>query len=283
MADAVETIRPIGFRAWTGRARMMASEHAHGDVEINFSPMVTLRYLLGGVTASIPPGRLGVFWGAVPHRLIEGHRSNDDAMGYWVTVPLQLLLGWSLPDTFTRDLLAGKMLIDRASPAADALQLTQWAADLTADSPTTRQRTAALEVEARLRRMAIDHGWTTPVQRPGRHLADHDADDPAQRMARFIAERYADDISIDDIAGHVSLHPRYAMTLFRRRMGSTLAEHLTRQRVAHAQRLLVTTDRPVLDIGFDAGFGSVSRYYAAFKRLTGRSPRAYRVAVRPRP
>ncbi len=281
-ADAVVAEGPFGFRAWCRRGvNRMAAAHSHGDVEINFSPAGEFRYLLGGEQVSIPPGRLGLFWGAVPHRFLD-LVGDAQAMCYWVTVPLHLLLGWSLPDAFARDLLAGRMVVDRQAAPADELQLTAWASDLARDAPAARRRTAALEVEARLRRLALDHGWSSSARarRTGPDARRTDGDDPAHRMARFIADRYADPITVADIADHVRLNPNYAMTLFRARMGTTLTDHLTRQRVAHAQRLLLTTDRTILDIGFTAGFGSVSRYYAAFKRITRRSPRAYRQAVR---
>ncbi|CAA9276906.1 MAG: hypothetical protein AVDCRST_MAG93-2941, partial [uncultured Chloroflexia bacterium] len=51
---------------------------------------------------------------------------------------------------------------------------------------------------------------------------------------------------------------------------------------AHAQRLLVTGDASVLDIAFDSGFESTSRFYAAFKQACGCSPGAYRAALHDR-
>jgi transcriptional regulator GlxA family with amidase domain len=55
-----------------------------------------------------------------------------------------------------------------------------------------------------------------------------------------------------------------------------ILDYLTQYRVAHAQRLLVTTDLPVLEIALACGFNSLSRFYAAFKKICGRSPRTYR-------
>ncbi|MER3484247.1 MAG: hypothetical protein C4332_14975 [Meiothermus sp.] len=49
-------------------------------------------------------------------------------------------------------------------------------------------------------------------------------------------------------------------------------EYLTQHRLAHAQRLLATTDQPVLEIAFEAGFGSSSRFYAVFEEKVGSHP-----------
>ena len=45
--------------------------------------------------------------------------------------------------------------------------------------------------------------------------------------------------------------------------------------MAHARRLLVTTDAKVLDIAMRAGFGSVSQFYNVFSQVTGQTPRQY--------
>jgi len=54
-------------------------------------------------------------------------------------------------------------------------------------------------------------------------------------------------------------------------------EYLTRLRVSHAQRLLITTDLKVLDIAMESGFASVAPFYAAFAAHTpGLRPLDYR-------
>ena len=58
-------------------------------------------------------------------------------------------------------------------------------------------------------------------------------------------------------------------------------DYLAQYRVAHAQRLLATTDRTVLDIAMEAGFTSASRFYVTFQKITGKSPRAYRFSLLP--
>ena len=48
----------------------------------------------------------------------------------------------------------------------------------------------------------------------------------------------------------------------------------------HAQRELVTSDAKVLAVALDAGFGSLSRFNAAFRAICGCSPRDYRAMHR---
>lgn len=276
----IERLDALGFRAWHGRAQPMGVEHTHGDVEINLSPVAALQYRIGSGEAIIPAGRLGLLWGAIPHQLLAAGDDPNEA-SYWVTIPLDRLLRWDIPAAFIRDLLAGRLLVDRASSAAlDVLLLRGWAMDLAAAPDGRPDRTVELEVEARLRRMALRHGWDASGGRPlPMGLGAMDVG-PIERMARFMVDHHAEPITVDDVASAVSWHPNYAMTRFKEATGMTLMTYLTRQRVAHAQRLLVTTEAPVLDVAFEAGFGAPSRFYAAFRSVTGRTPAAYRRAMR---
>jgi transcriptional regulator GlxA family with amidase domain len=60
----------------------------------------------------------------------------------------------------------------------------------------------------------------------------------------------------------------------------TIGDFLLRRRVAEAQRLLATTDLDCSAVGYAAGFGSGSNFYAQFAKRIGTSPGQYRTAVR---
>jgi AraC family transcriptional regulator, melibiose operon regulatory protein len=79
----------------------------------------------------------------------------------------------------------------------------------------------------------------------------------------------------------VGLNPNYAMTVFREGCGLSLWEYVTRLRISHAQRLLLTTDWTMERVALDCGFGSSSRFFAAFRRICGMTPRQYRYPAEP--
>jgi AraC-like DNA-binding protein len=230
-----------------------------------------LTYLLGGRRWRLEPGRWHIFWGAVPHQLIAvdpGTRCS------WITVPLTWILRWQLPEAVLSSLLAGSLLSDAAP--GDIAEHRRWQVDL--HRPDARWHAlVALEVEARLRRLALGRDLRTdpPVAPPAPGVAAH-----VERMAACIAEHHAETLRVDDIAAAAGLNPSYAMTLFRRHCGMSMIDYLTRYRVAHAQRLLATTDDEVTAIGFAAGFGSQSRFFEAFTAICGLPPRAYRRSLR---
>ena len=109
-------------------------------------------------------------------------------------------------------------------------------------------------------------------------LAPQDAAriDHVERMLRVIAERAHEQITILDVAAATPLHPNYAMALFRRSVGHTISQAITRHRLDIARSLLISTDRSIAEIVFGAGFGSSSRFYEAFVGRFGESPGMFR-------
>jgi AraC family L-rhamnose operon regulatory protein RhaS len=64
--------------------------------------------------------------------------------------------------------------------------------------------------------------------------------------------------------------------LFRQITGESWLEHLQRQRLAHARRLLRETRRSVASIGYECGFEDLTTFYRAFKAVEHTSPLAWR-------
>jgi AraC-like DNA-binding protein len=270
--------RSFGFTAWRGSAERMLIAHVHTDVEWNFLLSGSMRYFLAGRFEVLQPGRLSVFWAGMPHRLVEAQPGTELV---WVTVPLAWILQWGLDERFSHRLLAGDLLReptdDPWSGRLDEALLRRWAADFRHGASAEVGRIAMLECEARLRRLALAD-CSAPPDRPD-GMPDGALSEPVERMARFIGLHFREPLSVADVAAAVGLQTNYAMQLFKRRCGMTVWEYLTRLRVGHAQRLLLSTDWTMHRVASESGFGSVSRFYEAFHRFGGGTPRGYRVAM----
>jgi len=249
----------------------------HDEIEINFLNRGTLTYLIGGERVTVQPRRVTAFWAAVPHQIV----AFDDLNFYYVvTVPFGWVLQWGLPEPLLSNLTQGQIVADADSARAfiDSQLFEQWYEDVQGNSESNRD-IVVLELRARLIRLAQS------VQRESRSPAA-DAEAPRERqqsnlekaeaMACFVARNYTSRIQVKDIAECVGLHPDYAATLFRKTFGTTLNVLITRHRIAHAQRHLVTTDDRIVEIAQDSGFDSLSRFNRAFKQLAGMTPRQYR-------
>lgn len=62
-----------------------------------------------------------------------------------------------------------------------------------------------------------------------------------------------------------------------RSAGLTTSGLVNRMRIDHATARLILSDEPIAHIAIDCGYESLSHFYAAFRRATGSTPRAYRL------
>jgi AraC family transcriptional regulator len=101
-----------------------------------------------------------------------------------------------------------------------------------------------------------------------------------ERARRLIEEEFASPLSIAGIASEVGVHPVHLARQFRASQGCTVGEYIRRVRVGFARRELAMTGRPIAEIALDAGFFDQSQLTKTFKRVTGRTPAAYRAQHR---
>lgn len=260
-------LEPAEPLAGLGSVERLQEASAHGDIELNFVYSGALRYFMGGRFVEVGAGTFAVLWGALPRHVFELH-PHTEVM--YVRVPLSTLLRYDLPSSFVRKLVGGDVLIDAQGSSWDAELTRRWVADR-ASRDFASLRACELEIEARLRRLAARR-----QQRVAPRSPEHKARRQAEQVTAFLAENYKDDISTTDIGEAVGLHPNYAMTLFRRECGMSIWQYLIRLRLSQAQLMLLTTDKAVLAIALESGFGSLARFYAAFTRECGISPGEFR-------
>ena len=245
----------------------MQAPHRHQELELNLIFSGSMTYLFGGHTLELKKGELALFWATTPHRLISCEEATDCA---WITLPLANFLRYGLPEQFSATVLQGTPVISSFSRLEGEL-FERWLKEFVNHQDT--QTILELELEAWLRRIALKK----PIA--STHLASGIVSKTAQ-LARYISEHYQEALKLETIAASAALHPGYAATLFKKSFGMSITDYLLQHRIAHVQRLLVTTDTPILEIAFDAGFGSSSQFYAAFSKLCQMTPRAYRQALK---
>ena len=251
----------------------MGAAHTHPDVEINFLREGEVTYLHGGAVCHVVGPALAVFWGGVPHQTLPpGLRGH----GIWITLPLDWFLRWSLPADLQQRLLAGE-LVQGPTLAGDAEQFGRWVDDFRRGG-LARKSVLLLEIEARLHRLA----WSAPAIRRRRQLkstASHSA--PwLESVTAFIAQNYTETLVVADIAHAARLNEKYLMRAFKRHCRMGVWEYVTHLRVAHAQRLLLTTDDKIVDVAFAAGFGSLAAFYQALTTYGAPTPRDFRARHR---
>lgn len=106
--------------------------------------------------------------------------------------------------------------------------------------------------------------------------AGHRHHEDMHRVLTYIAEHFAEPLPIEMLADMLHVNESYFCQLFRKSNGLSPKEYIIKVRTVAAAKLLKETDRSVLEIAEGCGFNSPSNFYAAFKRITGKSPQQYR-------
>jgi AraC-like DNA-binding protein len=269
-------LEPYGFTCEIWEPQPMHRADRHNELELNLLDSGFLTYLLGGRRVTLRPRRLSAFWAATPHQILA---SENVTFYYVVTVPLAWVLGWGLPEPLVERLLSGEVVEEPQAAAADLdmARFAQWHEDLSSGGEH-REEAVLLEIKARLLRLAAATRGRSRHEGAPRALASAGGGAPTsvERMATFVAHHYRDPIGLEEVAREVHLHPDYASALFRKAVGVTPTRFILQHRVSHAQRMLVTSDAKILEVAREAGFGSLSRFNAAFQKLCGCAPRQYR-------
>jgi len=280
MKQRVQTdfqIHGLFAHRWKERRSSLPTFHRHNEIELNLLARGSLSYTIAGRSVAIRPRTLCVFWGGFSHRIAAWARGD-----IWsLSIPLTVFLAWPLPrETFVYPLLHGELL-QEADPSRwphDLDLMRRCHADLGAGATAERQEILLLEVQARLRRLAMECGHIRAVSEHGVEPAR------VARMLQFIAEHYAETgLTVREIAKAAQANPSYAMETFKESCGVSMMRYVNDQRVAHARRLLATTDAKILDVAMAAGFGSLSQFHNVFRRVCNQTPREYARAHRPLP
>lgn len=101
-----------------------------------------------------------------------------------------------------------------------------------------------------------------------------------ERAQQMIECEFGSPLSLAGIASAVDIHPVHLARQFRAVHGCTVGDYIRDVRIAFARRQLTTTDVPISEIALSAGFFDQSQLTSAFKRVTGRTPAAYRAERR---
>jgi AraC-like DNA-binding protein len=85
--------------------------------------------------------------------------------------------------------------------------------------------------------------------------------------------------SLAELAGPLQLHPTSFCRAFKQSTGLSPHRYLLERRVNRAKEMMKDRKRTLTEIALDCGFSSSSQFSIVFKRITGVSPRGYRLSL----
>ncbi len=260
---------PYGLSCEIWKPCLMRKPDRHNEIEINYSSESTITYLFQYNKITIPSKKFAIFWGMVPHQIINFEGTKP----YYVcTIPFSRFLEWKLPDSFVERILKGEVLfeISENSSSFDEFLLNNWFEDLNINNTS---EVALLEMRSRLHRMAVSN----LSKKENLHSPIHPNEiSLVERIVIYIGQNYQHPIKVVEIGEAVGLHPDYANAIFKKAFGSTLRDYITEERVSNAKRILVATNKSITEIAFECGYNSISRFNAAFLKMNGCTPREFR-------
>lgn len=97
-----------------------------------------------------------------------------------------------------------------------------------------------------------------------------------KRVTEFMRAHLDRDVGLAELAALINLSRYHFCTAFRVSTGYSPYHWLTRERIARARQLLAMPALSIADVALTVGYETPSAFAAAFRRITGMTPSAYR-------
>lgn len=92
----------------------------------------------------------------------------------------------------------------------------------------------------------------------------------------YIDEHKLESITLGDVANAIGYNEKYLSRFINKASTLSFTTLLATLRMDDAKTLLIDTDKTMLEIAMDCGFGSERTFYRYFNELVGMSPKSYR-------
>lgn len=279
-ANGVELL-PTTLQMFYASPLLMRHAHWHAQVEVNYVIRGWAHYRMSGYDITFRQGDLALFWGGLPH-LLDG--ASDDLIYAGGHLPLLHFFRLRLPEDVQSQLMRGVTLLTRATDASDPINFERWNAYARSGDPM-KASLAVDELLLRIERIRFSPYSLLPDSKAVADAGglDHHASPIVVRICEYIADNFREDIDSVDIAVAADVHPKYAMTVFKKSTGMTLNDYILLMRLSYAQAMLMRDEASVLAVAMDSGFGSLSAFNKSFRKVAGMSPSDFRRDVRARP
>ncbi len=97
------------------------------------------------------------------------------------------------------------------------------------------------------------------------------------KILLYLHQHFSESPSLSDAAAEAGLKPTYVSKKFKEQFGISYIEYLTRLKLNYAKTLLLTCNKPIVDICCACGFNSLSNFMSIFKKQIGMTPMQYRM------
>ncbi|MBK1875267.1 helix-turn-helix domain-containing protein [Pelagicoccus mobilis] len=100
--------------------------------------------------------------------------------------------------------------------------------------------------------------------------------DRLQRVLNYLEQNWQETVTLKEAAQAAALHPQSMSRFFQQHLGMSFQDYLIQLRIGRAARLLLETERTVVDIAFHCGFNNLANFNRHFQNAYKKTPSAYR-------
>ncbi|GGG00150.1 response regulator transcription factor [Paenibacillus abyssi] len=98
-----------------------------------------------------------------------------------------------------------------------------------------------------------------------------------KKIIKYVDQYYFNDLSLDQIAEYIHLHPNYISHLFKKETGLSFIQYLHLYRIKKAKELMIRDPEESLNIiSEQVGYENVRHFFNVFKKYNGVTPGKYR-------
>src|SRR5690606_4677514 len=100
------------------------------------------------------------------------------------------------------------------------------------------------------------------------------------KLFQYILKNFRTEIKLEEVSDILHLTPTSFCRFFKERTKRTFSEFLIDFRLNHASKLIIDTNKSILEICYDSGYNNLSNFNRHFKKKYNMSPRVYRQTYR---
>lgn len=104
--------------------------------------------------------------------------------------------------------------------------------------------------------------------------------DRINRIYAYVITNYTQEVHLDEVAHLANMTETAFCRYFKKVTKKTFVSLVTEFRIKHACELLRTSNKPMIEICFESGFGNLSHFNKQFKQYMKETPLQYRKLVR---
>ena len=92
----------------------------------------------------------------------------------------------------------------------------------------------------------------------------------------IISSDYPKDLSLKTVAETLHINPVYLGQLFKKETERSFSQFLNQTRIKKGQYLLLNSNKPINEVGYDIGYNNPTYFFKMFRKLNGLTPKEFR-------